>query len=133
MRIRIPISVGELVDKITILRIKRERLEDPDKRATVAHELALLEERMEAALASDAELEALIADLTAVNGELWDVEEVLRRMEAAGTFGGEFIEAARRVYRLNDRRFTLKNRLSEKFGSDIREQKSEIITSADGS
>jgi hypothetical protein len=123
-RILAPISVGELIDKITILKIKNERILDPAKRAKIAQELALLcQIRNDSGLAS-AELEALADELHAVNMTLWDIEDSVRELESAGDFGQNFIAVARSVYITNDRRAHIKNRIDIASGSDIVEQKS---------
>ena len=121
MSILIPVSPGELVDKITILRVKAARIA-PDKQANVRRELALLEAVAAQALPSG--LEAYFADLEAVNAALWDVEEGKRDCERRGDFGPEFISLARRVYRENDKRAALKRRINDLLSSEIVEEKS---------
>jgi hypothetical protein len=119
-----PISVGELIDKITILRIKRERIHAAPARANVERELdRLLEIRARSSL-DVAELAALEEELLQVNGRLWGVEDELRALEQAGDFRDRFIELARSVYRLNDRRSHLKRRINTVTGSMITEEKS---------
>ena len=119
-----PISVGELIDKITILRIKRERIHAAPARANVESELdRLLEIRARSSL-DVAELAALEEELLQVNGRLWGVEDELRALEQAGDFRDRFIELARSVYRLNDRRSHLKRRINTVTGSMITEEKS---------
>ena len=119
-----PISVGELIDKITILRIKRERIRAAPAQANVEHELGrLLEIRARASL-DLAELAGLEDELFRVNGRLWDVEDELRALERNGNFGERFIELARSVYRLNDRRSALKRRINAVTGSAVVEEKS---------
>jgi Family of unknown function (DUF6165) len=119
-----PISVGELIDKITILRIKRERIHAAPARANVERELdRLLETRARSSL-DVAELAALEEELFQVNGRLWGVEDELRALEQAGDFRDRFIELARSVYRLNDRRSHLKRRINTVTGSMITEEKS---------
>jgi len=119
-----PISVGELIDKITILRIKRERIRAAPAQANVEHELGrLLEIRARASL-DLAELAGLEDELFQVNGRLWEVEDELRALERNGNFGERFIELARSVYRLNDRRSVLKRRINAVTGSAVVEEKS---------
>jgi Family of unknown function (DUF6165) len=119
-----PISVGELIDKITILRIKRERIHAAPAQANVAHELdRLLEIRGRASLKAP-ELAQFEEELFRVNGELWSVEDELRGLERGANYGERFIELARSVYRLNDRRSSLKRRINEVTGSAIVEEKS---------
>ena len=119
-----PISVGELIDKITILRIKRERIRAAPAQANVGRELdRLLEIRARASL-DRAELAGLEDELFQVNGSLWDIEDELRALEQSGEFGERFIELARSVYRLNDQRSRLKRRINTVTGSAIVEEKS---------
>src|SRR5262249_49284864 len=119
-----PISVGELIDKITILRIKRERIRAAPAQANVEHELRrLLEIRARASL-DLADLAGLEEELFQVNGRLWDVEDELRALEQNGQFGDRFVELARSVYRLNDQRSVLKRRINTVTGSAIVEEKS---------
>jgi hypothetical protein len=123
-RIHAPISIGELIDKITILEIKNERIADPAKNASVVKELELLRAtRREAGLASS-DLDALTDELRSINAALWDIEDAIRELEAAGDFGPRFIGAARSVYLTNDRRARVKHRIDLVCGSDIVEQKS---------
>jgi hypothetical protein len=119
--IHIPVSAGELVDKITILRVKAARI-DPAKKTNVLRELALLE-----AVAADAlpkGLDALFAELEAVNATLWDIEEGKRECERRQAFDDAFIALARSVYVENDRRAAIKRRINEATGSKIVEEKS---------
>jgi hypothetical protein len=119
-----PISVGELIDKITILRIKRERIRGASAQANIEHELdRLIEIRARASL-DRADLAGLEDELFQVNGRLWDVEDELRAVEQNGNFGERFIELARSVYRLNDRRSLLKRQINTVTGSAIVEEKS---------
>ena len=116
--------MGDVVDKITILRIKSERIDAPIKRANVARELeTLLRAWQEAELPQMETLESW-EPLLAVNGELWDVEDALRAHERRGDFGPDFVALARAVYRLNDRRASLKRQLNEALGSRLVEEKS---------
>ena len=122
--IDVPVSPGELIDKITILEIKRARIADDAKRANVAHELALLNRARDAAIAQSAALDGLAAALHAVNGELWDIEDAIRRHERAGDFGPRFVALARAVYRTNDRRAAIKRQINDLLGAAIVEEKS---------
>jgi hypothetical protein len=126
MRVTVPISVGELLDKITILEIKAERIADRKKLANVEAELDLLVERRKAlALAAGGtEIDRLVAELGAVNRRLWEVEDRLRALEREGDFGAAFVALARSVYRENDHRAELKRRLNELTGSELVEEKS---------
>lgn len=124
MSILAPISAGELVDKITILRVKAERIGDAAKEANVRKELALLEGIAAGALTPSAELDALTVELTAINAALWDIEDGKRACERNQTFGPEFVELARRVYMDNDKRAAVKRQINALTGSDIVEEKS---------
>ncbi|SRR6266568_2379103 len=119
-----PISVGELIDKITILRIKRERIRAASAQANIDRELDRLLEIRAGASLDRAELAALEEELFRVNGRLWDVEDEVRSLEQRGDFRERFIELARSVYRLNDQRSVLKRRINEVTGSAIVEEKS---------
>jgi hypothetical protein len=119
-----PISVGELIDKITILRIKRERIGAAAARANVERELARLVEIRARSALDTAEVAALEEQLLEINERLWDVEDELRGLEQGSNFGTRFVELARSVYRLNDRRSMLKRRINEVTGSAIVEEKS---------
>ncbi|HEX4173271.1 MAG TPA: DUF6165 family protein [Acetobacteraceae bacterium] len=118
---RVPVSWGELLDKITILEIKAERLSAPAARQNAVHELALL--RAELATDVPPGLTALRGQLAAVNRQLWDTEDAIRRKEAGQAFDTEFIELARAVYRCNDERSRIKRAINELLGSEIIEEK----------
>lgn len=123
MEILAPISVGELIDKITILRIKSRRIADPAKLTNVARELDRLE-TLQAGLPEDADFLSLIDQLEAVNAALWDIEELKRAHEREERFDEAFIDLARQVYLKNDQRAALKKALNERAGSAIVEEKS---------
>ena len=95
--ILVPIAPGELIDKLTILRLKSERISDPDKRANVLHEMAELQAVADAAVPADDRLVALWAELYAINAELWVIEDDIRACESRQDFGTEFIRLARAV------------------------------------
>ena len=121
--ILVPISVGELMDKITILEIKSERIKNPSQLENIVHEL----EALRAVRLRDIEramLDKLSAELRRVNAQLWDVEDAIRDCEASSDFGEPFIELARTVYRLNDERSRLKKAINLASGSRIVEEKS---------
>jgi hypothetical protein len=122
--ILIPVAPGELLDKITILRIKVARIEDPGKRANAATELAMLEAVQTRDVEPSDRLNGLEADLKAVNEALWDIEDSIRDHERARNFGKGFVELARAVYHQNDRRAALKREINLLLGSDIVEEKS---------
>jgi len=121
--ILVPISPGELLDKITILRIKCARIGDPAKLANVRLELTRLEERR-AGLADDAGMAADEAALERVNAELWDIEDRIREHEAQRLFDAGFIELARAVYLRNDERAAIKRRINLRLASELIEEKS---------
>jgi hypothetical protein len=122
--LHVEVSPGELLDKITILQIKRARLVDPTKREHVLIELGSLQAARARALREPEALAPLVTELQRVNERLWDVEDELRRCEARQEFGPAFVELARSVYRLNDERARLKRRLNELCGSMLIEEKS---------
>lgn len=124
MIITVPVSVGEVVDKVTILEIKSERISDSEKLRNVAAELDALRPLVSGGVFDSAELVALTDGLRAVNGELWDIEDDIRAEEAAGRFGERFIELARAVYVTNDRRAELKKKINLATGSVLVEEKS---------
>jgi hypothetical protein len=120
--ILVPISPGELLDKITILRIKSARIEDATKLANVRLELSLLEKTWREAVQDDVTVEEHA--LQNVNERLWDIEDRIRDKEAVQIFDRDFIELARAVYIANDERAAIKKRINQKLGSRIVEEKS---------
>lgn len=123
--ILVPVSPGELLDKITILRIKSQRMEDVAKLANVRLELDLLERKWQESVAeATAEISADERALQNVNERLWDIEDRIRDKEKVQTFDRDFIELARAVYIANDERAALKKRINQKLGSRIVEEKS---------
>jgi len=125
MSIQTDISVGEFLDKLTILQIKADRISDAEKLQNINHELAVLTQTWSAsAYAGDAGLEAALRDLRRINETLWDIEDAIRAKETAGEFDQEFIRLARSVYMTNDRRAAVKKAINERTGSVIMEEKS---------
>ncbi len=122
--ILVPISPGELLDKITILRIKAARMSDAAKVANVRHELALLEKTWKDSGAGAVDVRADEASLTRVNESLWVIEDEIRDEERAKRFEKKFIELARTVYVTNDERAAIKKRINTALGSTIVEEKS---------
>ena len=122
--IQTPVSYGELIDKITILEIKSERIGDPAKRANVGVELGLLNASWAEHPASRTDIALERARLRAVNEALWDIEDHIRLKEKAKAFDVEFIELARSVYIRNDERAAVKRAINEKLGSTLIEEKS---------
>ena len=124
MILKVPVSVGEVVDKVTILEIKASRIADVDKLRNISAELEALRPLVSGGVFDSDELLTLTDALRAVNGELWDIEDDIRAEEAAGRFGDRFIELARTVYVTNDRRAALKKKINLATGSDLVEEKS---------
>jgi hypothetical protein len=122
--ILVPISPGELLDKITILRIKSARMSDAAKLANVRLELSLLEKTWREAVGAGADVSAEEQALQAVNERLWVIEDDIREKERAQAFDARFIELARSVYIENDERAAIKKRINGKLGSRIVEEKS---------
>ena len=122
--IRVEISVGELIDKITILEIKSQRIDDPNKQANITRELELLRRVRHQDVPGSPELEALARELKSTNEMMWDIEDRVREHERNSDFGDEFIEQARSVYHTNDRRAALKRNINELTGSKLVEEKS---------
>lgn len=119
-----PIAPGELIDKITILRIKSERISDEAKLANVRIELDVLNKTRAEAVEESAKLTELDAALQAVNEELWEIEDDIRDCERNGDFSDTFIQLARAVYVTNDKRAALKKEINLLLGSAIVEEKS---------
>jgi hypothetical protein len=122
--ILIPISPGELLDKITILQIKSERIADPTKVANVKTELEMLEKAWGEAVSNDDVISALSAELKSVNEALWEIEDDIRDEERNKRFGERFIELARAVYVTNDERANAKKKVNLHLNSSIVEEKS---------
>lgn len=123
-QISAPVSYGELIDKITILEIKSERIGDASKLANIHTELQLLSTAWQADPASRTDISDERARLKAVNETLWDIEDHIRVKEKAKAFNAEFIELARSVYIRNDERAAVKREINEKLGSTLTEEKS---------
>lgn len=122
--IMVPTSPGELIDKLTILRLKSEHMTDRDKLANVHHEQAVLTQIARAALPDNDDLQALWDALYEINADLWAVEDDIRACEARGDFGAGFVALARAVYVTNDERAAIKRRINLLLGSAIVEEKS---------
>ena len=122
--IHVPVSPGEVLDKITILEIKSERMGDPEKVANVCVELALLQETWKEFIRDDEVISDLRAQLKEINEALWEIEDDIREKERVGEFDKRFIELARSVYVTNDRRSMVKKELNLHLGSEIVEEKS---------
>ena len=116
----VPISFGELIDKITILRIKAKRIQDPAKAANIRDEL---QARAGFSIAGG-DVDTIEIELMRTNEALWEIEDRIRDCEREQDFGPRFVEFARGIYRTNDRRAELKRRLNQLAGSPIVEEKS---------
>ena len=114
---------AKLMDKLTILQIKSQRIDDDRKLSNVRRELELLERVYQDALGVSPEIADLSRQLTRVNEELWDIEDRIRECEQRQDFGPEFIELARSVYRTNDRRSVVKRRINKVTGARLMEEK----------
>ncbi len=124
MTIQVSISFGEFLDKLTILEIKAERIQDATKRANVIRERDLLRRIWAEHPASATDIQAELSRLKVINEKLWDIEDDIREQERKQDFGPRFIELARAVYFTNDERAAVKRELNEKLGSELVEEKS---------
>jgi Family of unknown function (DUF6165) len=124
--IRVAISIGELIDKITILEIKAARITDQAKLGNIVAELSMLNEVKTAAGLSTPDMEPFAEELKSINLELWNVEDAIRALELQGDFGERFVALARSVYLTNDRRSRVKQRINAAYGSQIVEEKSYV-------
>jgi len=122
--IQVPVSPGEVLDKITILEIKSERMDDPDKVANVRRELELLQDTWGQSVEDDKTVRQIHAKLKSINEDLWEIEDDIRDKERAREFDDRFIELARSVYVTNDQRADAKKELNVYLGSEIVEEKS---------
>ncbi|WP_395376246.1 DUF6165 family protein [Marinicella sp. W31] len=122
--IKTPISVGELLDKITILEIKSEKIKDAEKLKNVGHELNLLNTVWQESGLENAEVKKLKGDLKTINLRLWGIEDDIRMQEKQQSFSDEFIRLARSVYFENDTRAAIKKEINLLTGSDLVEEKS---------
>ena len=120
----VPISPGELIDKITILEIKSQRMTDAAKLHNVRTELSLLSDTWKASPFAATDIGPEWTALREVNGKLWDIEDDIRDEERAGRFGARFIELARAVYVTNDERAAIKKQINARLGSTLVEEKS---------
>jgi hypothetical protein len=118
-----PISVGELIDKLSILKVKKNNIKDPIKLVEVNKEFDALNEISKTYL-GDKDIFNIYDDLVSTNSKLWDIEDELRVHEKKQIFDNKFIELARSVYYTNDERFALKNKINQLTNSELKEQKS---------
>ena len=124
LSVETPVAIGELIDKITILEIKVERLSDAAKRENVQMELSMLRARRDQAIPQSSGLDALSAQLKAINEHIWDMEDSIRDCERRANFGPDFVAVARSIYRTNDERAAVKRQINMVLGSALIEEKS---------
>ena len=124
MKIEIPISCGELVDKLTILQIKKIKIIEKNKLEQVNKEYEYLKKTYSEILKKFPNLNEMYDRLYQINLKLWEIEDKVRMCEKNDKFDQSFIDLARNVYQTNDLRFTIKNEINEYLNSDIKEQKS---------
>jgi Family of unknown function (DUF6165) len=124
MSVQIEVSFGELIDKLTILEIKFERIPDPAKRLNIERELAILNDAWMRVGVDPEAVAEMRAELKSINERLWEIEDRIRQKEADGAFDGDFIELARCVYRTNDERSVVKRAINDRLGSGLVEEKS---------
>tara|TARA_R110000868_G_scaffold32343_2_gene117630 strand:- start:4374 stop:4757 length:384 start_codon:yes stop_codon:yes gene_type:complete len=122
MKILVEVSLGELVDKISILRLKMERIKDANKVAAATKEEAVLVASLNSL--NLAGIDAHLSTLQAINGKLWQIEDDIRIQEKNRKFDDQFIELARSVYKVNDERFRAKDAVNQAYGSELEEVKS---------
>ena len=122
--IKVVLSVGELIDKITILEIKSDRIAEAEKLRNVKHELSVLSATRDAHLSGIDGLGDLVTQLKAINEALWEIEDDIRACEAQKDFGQKFIDLARAVYITNDKRAAVKKEINLLTGATIIEEKS---------
>ena len=118
------ISAGELIDKITILEIKLDKISDKVKTNDISKELHSLQETMQKHFPDQTEILNYMKSLKEINLRLWDIEDAKRLAEKKNDFGEKFIKLAREVYKFNDERAKVKLQINENFGSNIKEVKS---------
>lgn len=126
MNLSAEISVGEFLDKVTILEIKSERIKDPKKLHNIHKELNTLHQTWSESPFSQQDLSAEISELKKINEQLWEIEDNIRGKESEGAFDEQFIQLARSVYIINDQRAAVKRRINIKVGSELVEEKSYV-------
>ena len=124
MKIKIEISVGELLDKLSILIIKKEKINNPEKIKEIERELKFLESHaLTIRSINKTEYDTFLKKLISINSKLWDIEDEIRILEQNSSFSDEFVSLARSVYFTNDERFSCKNDINIFYGSEINEVK----------
>ena len=124
MEIKVSISIGELIDKITILQIKKENIASEEKKENINYELGLLNNFYDQIYDDNNNIKIYLEELLKINLDLWDIEEKKRNCEKENKFDEEFIRLSRDVYIKNDLRYEIKNKINNMFGSEIIEEKS---------
>ena len=124
MEVNIPVSLGELLDKISILEIKNKKILDDTKLVNIKKELSGLRQVLESLNINLSDINDLYEELYNINLTLWDIEDSIRILEKNESFDKEFIDFARRVYITNDKRFEVKNKINKTFNSKYVEEKS---------
>lgn len=124
MSIKVEVSLGEFLDRLTILEIKSERIQDPIKLANVRKQLSRLRQTWRASNHDSLQVRTTLQELKQVNEKLWDIEDRIRAKESHGVFDEEFIELARAIYRTNDQRAAIIRHLNVALGSDLMDEKS---------
>ena len=122
-KIIIEVSVGELLDKISILEIKKDKIKDPEKLKFISNEHSILKDQFKENVKSDEKLEKLFKDLKEINAKLWVIEDDKRNCEKNKDFGEKFIKLSRDVHFLNDDRAKIKLEMNNHTGSSIKEIK----------
>ena len=122
-KIIVEVSIGELLDKISILEIKQEKIKDPEKLKFISNEYLILKEQLKNNIKSDDKLDGLYKSLKEINSKLWVIEDEKRQCEKDKDFGDKFIKLSRNVHFLNDDRAKIKLKINEHTGSKIKEIK----------
>ena len=122
-KIIVEVSVGELLDKISILEIKKEKIKDPEKLKFISNEHSILKDQLKKNVQSDHKLNKLFQDLKEINAKLWVIEDEKRDCEKNKDFGDKFIKLSRDVHFLNDDRAKIKLEMNNHTGSSIKEIK----------
>jgi len=122
-KIIVEVSIGELLDKISILKIKQEKIKDPEKLKFISNEYLILKEQLENNIKPDDKLDELYKSLKEINSKLWVIEDEKRQCEKDKDFGDKFIKLSRNVHFLNDDRAKIKLKINEHTGSKIKEIK----------
>ena len=122
-KILVEVSVGELLDKISILEIKKEKIKDPEKLKFINDEYKVLKDQLDKNVKSDEKLDNLFISLKEINSKLWVIENEKRMCEKNSEFGEKFIKLSRNVHFLNDERAKIKLLINEQSGSKIKEVK----------